>query len=144
MTKNRGFSLIEIMIALAVSVVALLSFLTVFTNNNNHAVGSRNRSVAILLAESLMDDIDAHTYGNPEPLRWTRETEDPVSVWVSGREQKMEFHKSVTYENGSFVGQGNDSSDLVTITLSWREGFGNDQASGNQNKELQVRVPVWR
>jgi prepilin-type N-terminal cleavage/methylation domain-containing protein len=144
MTKRQGFSLIEIMIALAIAGVALVSFLTIFANNNDHAIGSRNRTVAILLAEGLMDDIESHTYGNPEPIRWTQETEDPVTVWVNGRDQRMEFSKSLTYDNGSFVGQGAESSDLVTITITWREGFGNDQVSGNDNKELVVQVPVWR
>ena len=145
MRQQRGFSLIEIMIALAVSVVALGAFLSIFANNNDHAVGSRNRSVAIMLAESLMDDIEAHKYGAPEPLRWSQAEEKPVSVWVSGREQKMEFNKSMVYENGSFVGNSNGNSDLVTITISWREGFGDDQTGAlDTNKELQVRVPVWR
>ena len=141
---KRGFSLVEIMIALAVCAVALVAFLNVFAKNNDHALGSRNRSVAILLAQSLMDDIETHTYGAPEPRRWTQNEEKPVSVWVSGREQQMLFHKTVAYENGSFVGQGAGESDLVTVTITWREGFGDDQTTGNDNKELEVRVPVWR
>lgn len=145
MLDKRGFSLIEILIALGVSVVALVAFLTIFSNSSDHAVGSRNRSVAIIICEGLMDDIEAHTYGNPEPQVWSRAEESPVEVWVNGRRQQMKFHKSVTYENGSFVGNSNESSDLVTITISWRDGFGNQQASvGDNNKELQVRVPVWR
>ena len=144
MTSKRGFSLIEIMIAMAVAAVALVAFLTVFSTNNDHALGSRNRSVAIMLCQSLMDDIEAHTFGDPAPQRWGEAEEDPVSVWVSGREQQMQFHKRIAYENGSFVGAGSESSDLVTITVTWREGFGDDQTSGDDNKELEVRVPVWR
>ncbi|MFA5506435.1 MAG: prepilin-type N-terminal cleavage/methylation domain-containing protein [Vulcanimicrobiota bacterium] len=144
MSNRRGFSLMEIVIALAVCCVALVAFLSIFAKNNDHALGSRNRSVAILLAESLMDDIEAHTYGTPQPRRWTQTEEAPVEVWVSGREQQMKFHKTVTFENGSFVGDGSGDKDLITITITWREGFGDDQTSGDDNKELQVRVPVWR
>ena len=143
--KNKGFSLIEIMIALAVSTVALVAFLTVFTKNNSHAVGSRNRTVAILMAQSLMDDMETHTYGQPAPRWWEEENEAPVTVWVGGREQKMDFQKTITYENGSFIGDSSGNSDLVTITIHWREDFGNDQAAASSaNKELLVRVPVWR
>lgn len=145
--KTRGFSLIEIMIALAVSAIALAAFLTVFSKNNSHAVGSRNKTVAILMAQSLMDDIESHAYGQPAPQWWSEEKENPVSVWIGGREQRMDYQKSVAYENGSFVGDGdgNETSDVVTITINWRENFGNDQqASSDANKELFVRVPVWR
>jgi prepilin-type N-terminal cleavage/methylation domain-containing protein len=145
MKNPKGFSLIEIVIALAVSTVALLAFLTVFAKNNDHAVGSRNRTVAILMAQGLMDDIESHTYGEPEPVWWSQAEERPVTVWVTGREQNMRFHKTVSYENGSCVGQGNETSDVVTVAITWREGFGDDQSqTTDDNKELQVRVPVWR
>ena len=59
----------EILIALAVCTVALVAFLGVFAKNNDHALGSRNRSVAILLAESLMDDIETHRDAGRRPKR---------------------------------------------------------------------------
>ena len=145
MIGKKGFSLIEILIALAVSAVALVAFLTVFAGNSDQALGSRNRSVAIIIAEGLMDDIDTHVYGNPAPRRWSESEEKPVDVWVNGRKQQLLFHKQISYENGSFVGQSSERSDLVTITVTWRDGFGNQQTTVNgDNKELQIRVPVWR
>lgn len=145
MRQSRGFSLIEIIIALAVTLIALVAFLTVFSNSNDHALQSRNRSVAILIAQSLMDDIETHTYGDPEPLWWKEDTDQPVSVWLGDRPQEMIFHKEVSFENGSFVGTGSEAKDLVTITLTWREKTGDDQsATTSDNKELKVRVPVWR
>jgi Tfp pilus assembly protein PilV len=147
MIQKRGFSLMEIIISLAVTMVVLVAFLTVFSNSNKLALGSRNRSVAIVMAQGLMDDIETHTYGNPEPQAWTAGDESPVTVWVGHREQKMQFHKSLTYENGSFVGQAAGDSDVVTVTITWREGVGDhqtDQALTGANKQLEVRVPVWR
>jgi hypothetical protein len=134
----------EIVIALAVTLVA---FLTVFGNSNKLAVGSRNRSVAIMMAQGLMDDIETHTYGDPEPQWWAAKDESPVTVWVGHREQKMPFHKELAYENGSFVGKAAGDRDVVTVTITWREGLGDnqtDQALTGDNKELEVRVPVWR
>jgi prepilin-type N-terminal cleavage/methylation domain-containing protein len=153
MRRQRGFSLMEIVLSLAVTLVVLVAFLTVFSNSNKLAVASRNRSVAIVLAQGLMDDIEAHTYGNPEPVAWTLPEESPVTVWVGHREQKMTFHRTLGYENGSFVGQGPGEHDVVTITISWREEMGDRQTgaalpsnptSGDDNKQLEVRVPVWR
>lgn len=147
MRKQRGFSVVEIVIALAVTMVVLVAFLTVFSNSNKLAVGSRNRSVAIMMAQGLMDDIETHTYGDPAPQWWGQKDESPVKVWAGNREQAMPFQKEVAYENGSFVGNGNGNSDVVTITITWREGMGDnqtDQALTGANKELEVRVPVWR
>lgn len=142
-----GFSIMEIVIALAVTLVVLVSMVTVFTNSNKLAVASRHRSVAILMAQGLMDDIETHVYGKPAPAVWALTEETPVSVWVGHREQKMTFHKQVAFQNGSFVGSGSGNSDLVTITISWREGVGDNQtgsSAGGDNKELEVQVPVWR
>lgn len=149
MRKQRGFSVMEIVISLAVTLVVLVSLLTVFSSSNKVAVASRNRSVAILLAQGLMDDIETHTYGHPRPQAWpaTPEETAPVRVFVGNREQAMIFQKSVTFENGSFVGEGTGQHDLATITITWSEGIGNnqtDQALTSAIKELEVRVPVWR
>lgn len=139
--------MLEIIIALAVSLVVLVAFLTVFSNGNRVAVASRHRSVAIVIAQGMMDDVEAHTYGNPAPADWSERQEEPVFVWVGERQQKMAFEKTVRFQNGSFVGNGVENSDLVTITVTWREGVGDtqtDQALTAHNKKLEVQVPVWR
>ncbi len=156
MRGRAGFSIMEIVIALAVTLVVLVSLVTVFSNSNKLAVASRHRSVAILIAQGLMDDVETHVYGRPAPAVWAETEERPVSVWVGHREQQMLFHKTVAYQNGSFVGTGSGNSDLVTITITWREAVGDQQtspadpmatpsaAAAGDNKELQVQVPVWR
>lgn len=142
---RRGFSLMEILIALGVAGLALAVMLTTLSTSNQHALGSRNRSVAILMAQSLMDDIETHKFGDPKPQWWDEAEEEPVDVWIAGRQQKMVFQKTVTCE-GSFVGNGTANKDLVTITITWRENFGATQTGAGEtnNKELEVRVPVWR
>lgn len=135
--RQRGFSLMEIVITLAISAVVLGALLSVFTTSNSHSVASRHRVVAIQIAESLMDDVETHRFGHPEPLSWKERELEPVKVWVSGRPQVMKFHQSVSYENGSAVGTASGSSDIVTITISWNEDNDNPQS-------LEVRVPVWK
>lgn len=142
--RHRGFSITELILAFAVGIGALLVFLSVFSSSGRHALQTRNRAVAILLAESLMDEIEAHPYGEPEPRYWTEQVDQPVTVRVDGLPQEMIFHKTLSYDNGSFVGQAAGTNDVVTVTITWKEGVGDDQTTTPDNKELVVQVPVWR
>lgn len=145
--RKRGFTLVEVLMALAVIAVALLVFLSVFSSSGHHAVQSRNRTVAVMLAQTLLDEFEAHPYGEPEPPSWQETTEEPVTVWVQGRKQEMVFHKEITCANGSFVGDSTENQDLITLTITWSEGVGDKLTEGvvaADNKELQVQYPVWR
>lgn len=138
-------SFVEILIAVGVAGLAMLVFLSVFGTSGRHAVQTRNRTAATMIAQSLMDEIEAHPYGEPAPKAWATGWVTPITVWVNGRPQEMRFHQELVFENGSFVGQKQDDKDMVTVTLTWKEGVGNDQTSSAQdNKALVVRVPVWK
>ena len=145
--KRAGINLVELIIAIAVVLMAFVVFMTVFSSSSRGSLQSRNRTAAILLANSLMDEIEAHPYGAPAPKSWTSAVDQPVHVWVEGRNQIMDFHKKLTYQNGSFVGNVTGDQDLVTINISWREGIGDTQSGvvdPQDNKVLSVRSPVWR
>lgn len=138
-------SFVEILIAVAVAGLAMMVFLSVFGTSGKHAVQTRNRTAATMLAHSLIDEIEAHPYGEPAPKAWNTGWVTPVDVWVNGRPQEMRFHQTLTFENGSFVGTKDGVQDVVTVTLTWKEGVGNDQTSTAQdNKQMVVRVPVWK
>lgn len=138
-------SFVEILIAVGVAGLALMVFLSVFGTSGKHAVQTRNRTAATMLAHTLMDEIEAHPYGEPAPKAWATGWVSPVAVWVNGRPQEMRFHQTLTFENGSFVGTTAAVQDVVTVTLTWKEGVGDDQTSTAQdNKQLVVRVPVWK
>lgn len=138
--RSSGLGVIELLFAMALILVTILTLISVFSKSSRQAVMSRNRTVAILLAHTLLDEIKAHPYGSPVPRRWTESRENPVTVYVEGRPQYLNFDKTLEYANGSFVGQGSGDTDEVTLTVRWEEGIGNDSG----RKELQVRVPVWR
>lgn len=147
MRTTRGMGIVEVVLAIGVLAMAIQVFLTVFSNSGRQALQTRNRTAAILHANSLMDEIEAHPYGDAKPLNWATGVVRPATVIVQGRDQLMEFHQEVEFENGSFIGGSAQSRDLVTITLTWKEGVGDDQTSKGRpedNKELVVRVPVWR
>ena len=147
---RRGFSLVEIIIALALLVFGIMTFLSVFSSSARQATQSRNRTVATIHAENLLEEVQAHPYGEPAPKTWDEETVQPIELWLSGREQRVVIAQKFEFENGSFVGTANGDQDLVTITLSWKERGGNkdnpDPVAGQteDNKSLKVQVPVWR
>ncbi|MBT9585015.1 hypothetical protein IV102_16855 [bacterium] len=137
---NRGLGVIELLFALGLMVTAVFTLLSVFTSSSRHAVMSRNRTVAILVCHNMLDECKAHPFGRPAPKIWSESRETPVTVYVEGRPQEMEFKKTVTYANGSFVGKTAGDSDEVTIKVEWKEGAG----PNNGHKEMSVKVPVWR
>jgi len=143
----RGFSLVELILGLAVMLISLLVFFSVFSSSSQHSVQSRNRTVATMLANTMMDEIAAHPYGSPRPKSWTAAVDRPVQAWVEGNPQEMDFHKKIEFQNGSFVGDAAGDTDLATVTISWREGVGVPQAgvvNPQDNKVLKVQMPVWR
>lgn len=135
---RRGMALTEMIMAIFIAAIAFYVFLTVFGAGARHAVQTRNRTAAIMLAQSLMDEIEAHPYGEPAPQSWANGVKEPVVVWVNGRPQQMKFTQQLTFQNRSFLGEAAGNSDLVTIRITWQEAVGKDI------KDLEVRVPVWR
>lgn len=140
MRRRQGLGLIELLLAMVLMVTAIFTLLSVFSSSSRQAVMSRNRTVAIMLCHSMMDEFKAHPYGSPAPLAWKSPRDYPVTVYVEGRPQLMEFQKTLSYSNGSFVGQAAGDSDEVTLKLEWDEGLG----KGMGHKEMTIKVPVWR
>ncbi len=138
--SSQGLGIVELLFALALVVTAIFTLLSVFSKSSRHAVMSRNRTVAILVCHSMLDELKAHTYGSPAPDNWKEEREAPVTIYVEGRPQQMEFRKTLTYANGSFVGEGTGDSDEVTIKVEWNEGIGPNSGL----KEMSIKAPVWR
>ena len=145
--KKRGIGIIESIMAIFIVLMAFLVFMSVFSSASRATIQSRDRTAAILLANSLMDEMEAHPYGAPAPKSWSLQVDRPVGVWVEGRKTTMDYHKRVEFENGSFIGSVAGDSDVATITISWREASGapqNGVVDPQDNKVLRVRYPVWR
>jgi prepilin-type N-terminal cleavage/methylation domain-containing protein len=142
---RRGFTIIEIIVALGLMLVGFFTFFSVFSTGSHHAIQTRNRAVANLMAQSYLEEFKAHTYGDPAPLLWSEEEDKPLRLVVRGREIQFKFHKEITFQNRSFVGESNENHDVVKIVITWRELVGDSQTEGlNDNKKLEAEVPVWR
>ena len=142
---RRGFSIVEIIVALGLVLFGFFTFFSVFSTGSHHAIQTRNRAVANLMAQSYLEEFKAHTYGDPAPSIWSKEEEKPLRLVVRGREVQFKFHKEITYQNGSFVGKSNENTDRVKIRITWREAVGDSQTGGaDDNKKLEAEIPVWR
>lgn len=148
--QARGFSLIEVMIALSLAVFGFFTFFSVFSSSSMQVTQSQNRTLANLLAQNFLEEFQAHTFGQPAPEHWELKEDRSFVMVVKGREKKFVFHRIIEYENGSFVGTSNGDQDLVTMTITWKEMVGKNQVVGNptgfpeDNKMLKIQVPVWR
>lgn len=136
---KRGFALMEIMMASLVATLSFFVFLTVFSKSYEQAELTRDRTIAIILARSWIAEIDAHPFGARPPKSWVDGYERPADVTVAGHRVDVVFHRTIRYENKSFIGDsasGTERSDAVTVTFTWREKSG--------PKSLIVKVPVWK
>ncbi len=142
--RRRGVNLIEIIIALFVAIFALVALIGVFSGNYKYSTMSRNRSVAAIVAHSLMDEVEAHPYGMKTPPEWKELDYRPVSVYIEGKPQDMTLHKKIEWKGG-FDGTTTEITDLVTITLSWREGVGPDEVpDSDDDHKIVIEMPVWK
>jgi hypothetical protein len=145
--RPRGLTVMEAILAITILVMAFMVFMTVFSSSSRLTIQSRDRTAAIMLCNSLMDELEAHPWGAPAPKSWSLPVQQPVGVWVEGRHTQMVFHAKVEFENGSAVGLVDGDQDVATITISWREGTGTKQPGvvvPDDNKVLTARYPVWR
>ena len=136
--RAHGLGIVELLVALALMVTALFTLITVFSRSSRYAVMSRNRTVAILVCHSTMDELKAHKFGTPAPKSWN-EPIAPVTIYADGRPQAMEFKRTIKYGD-PFVKPSSVDADEATITIEWDEGIG----TNNGHKTMTVKVPVWR
>lgn len=134
MGSRRGFTLIEIILAIFIFAVVAVILFRAFTANKRLSVQSRDRTAAQLLMSNLLEDVRAHPFGQIAPKSWpSTSTPGPnwqsgsfpdvqeIPAFVEGRSQKLVFHRSLSYE-GSIVGKGaNRPYDVVTAVISWKD-----------------------
>lgn len=155
---RRAFSLIEIMIAVVIAAVSFVTFMTVFSSSYRLASTTRNHQIAAVLAHSLLEEVQEHPFGAEQPKNWEDGEETPARIFIQGRPVDGVFHKHFSYLNGSFVGKAAPKaagappvSDVVTITLTWKDESGSRQTgparpkdpNSQDTKQLVVSVPVW-
>ena len=136
-----GFSMIEVIVTVFIIAAGFLLLYTVFSLHVRHSLLSRNRITAELIADSVIEEIKAHPYGDPAPDSWKK----PVITYavIQGHRIMTTYKKDIqcTY-NGSFVGKVPGYTDMVTVKLTWTEGTGTE--GSGKTRTYKETIPVRR
>jgi hypothetical protein len=121
--KRHGVGLAEIILALAVLLVAFVYTFSVFSSSARQAVQSRDRKLALLTAQSLLEEVRAHAWGRPAPKQWPLDKPGKVQYQftVSKRPQECEYEVELKLETGALIGKVEGPSDKATVTVRWIE-----------------------
>lgn len=72
MTRARGFTLVEVIVAIAIISVAIGGVMLVFVVALTHSADPQQQQQAVAIAEGYMDEILSRAYADPDPVA-TRE-----------------------------------------------------------------------
>lgn len=150
MRKRAGFSIMELVLVLGVVATAFLVLFTQFSSGARHAVQTRNRVLGLMLKQSIMEEMQAHPYGQAAPSSWPVDAEQVESYvfYVEGKKQAMDFRKKLTMDNYAFIGRSGDDSDVVHLTITWDEAVTPGSAASQQAqrdlRRITADVPVRR
>ncbi len=119
--RNRGFSLIEVMISMAILLVGLVGLAVAFQRSIAQTTSSRSDTSAMLIAQSILDELDGHSF-----------QDIPTIVDTIGDEYQADFH-------GRFMSDPSSTDLYFTPTVVVTEA--------NQNLirlEIRVNWVGWR
>ncbi len=139
--RPTGFILTEVLIALVLVLIAFFVLYQSAQQSRRMTSMTRHRASAVLLADTLLEEIRAHRFGEPAPVGWEGARRPPLEVWVGGQSRLVNLRHKVTCKTGTFVGrsqQGDFNRDEVTVSIDW------DTAAPEPAGHLEVTVPVWR
>jgi Tfp pilus assembly protein PilV len=146
--RQRGLSIIEVIITIVVLLFGTFVIISTFSMNLRESSQSRERLMAALVMENLVEEVLAHPYGDPIPKSWQKR-EVGFTFIVEGHRQQSKFVRDVTESedtgNGSFFGSSSTTglnSDVVKLTVTWTEASG--QGSSGRPKTLVLYLTVRR
>lgn len=141
--RNRGLTMMEVLVSVAVLAFGTFVVIGTFSQNLRHSSQSRQRMMAALVMENLVEEVLAHPYGMAAPTDW-KDDERDLTFIVEGRPQITRFTCNVAQNaedgNGSFFGKAESSTDLVTLSVAWSESSGLGNASQNHDLSLDLVV----
>lgn len=143
--RRRGLTLIEIIITVVVLVFGTFVVISTFSMDLRQSTQSRERLMAALVMENLLEEVLAHPYGSPIPSSWQNHPVELTFI-VEGRPQQTVFTRTVSqnknFGNGSFFGTGaaGADSDKVDLLVTWVEASGQGSSGVEQSLSLELTV----
>jgi type II secretory pathway pseudopilin PulG len=163
MNKQRGLTIVEALVALSILFILSGIVYNSFTLSETQAIMTRNRMVALLIASTLGEELQAHPFGSPAPKHWPSDEAfdgnwqagrdspqmERVNSAIEGRPSPMWFHKQLEFQQGSFVNPASVNKpnldwDRATITITWQERGGESTGARSGQHELKVDMDLWR
>lgn len=157
MNKQRGISIMELLLALVILLIAVPTIYTTIATSYRHSVVNRNRVAANLIARSFFEEVSAHHFGRPAPKSWPVPTigalptsspndwqalgapaVEELMVFVENRQQQMKFLRQLALKNGSLIGKDASKGwDQVTLKITWKE------TQDVREKSATSSIVVW-
>lgn len=142
--SRAGFTIIEVVVTMAVLVVGILVIVSSFSMNLRESTQSRERLMADVVLENLVEEVLAHSYGDGPSASWAN-GEKSFEFIVEGRAQQTRITQNVAQApdgNGSFFGKSEGDIDRVTLSVEWQEASG--VGGSAQSRSLSVDLTVRR
>lgn len=127
--NNRGFTLVEVLVAVVILSIGLLAVAGMQTNSMRSSNNALYRSQAVLGAEDIMDRMRANRAAARAGDYIITLAQNPGDVGshvnmvlTDLQEWRAALAANLPVGNGSIVTNGN----VVTVTIQWRDSFGQD------------------
>lgn len=133
--KNRGFTLVEVLVALGIITIILLSFYQLFVQTNKTSVKNNEKLITINLADAALASVQAKTYTKISSSDLNDYLEDesiPRDFILNGRRYTVTYE---LFQNESKVPNSNYSEKelnliKVVVTVTSPDGNTNGSSEG--------------
>ncbi len=124
-TREEGFSLLEVIAAVTVLGLILLPVYSMFAGGTFAALSGRHETVAVTLAQEGMEEIKGRGYGQLREYMAGREE--------ASLEENLGFYKRKAamqiLQLGEITAGGDGEIIVIKVTVSWGEGEGSRSVS---------------
>lgn len=99
--RKKGFTLIELIVSIAILGIMAVAFLTMFFNGYTNIISAGNRTRAVKVAETLIDKVSKS--GNPDIIN-SESTESTLANLYTrqGNEQSRYYHTTVVKDGTNY------------------------------------------